>query len=432
MNSLKPLFCLLVISLFFSSCASVQLGKNPVQVHDDAFGLAHAGGDKDSYEDDYAFMDLTGTSWIRQTFQWSDINNQQKEWDFSKFNRIVEQAEKHGSKVLAVLGYDVGWIHKNKSRTNHISSEQLPLFLNYVREVVTQYKGKVDAWEIWNEPNLFFWKGPDEDFFKLAVEAAKIVKELDPATPLLAGSTFQVPEDFIRKLNQYGVFNYADALSIHPYDTSPGRTSLHIAKAKKLLSDLGLDKELWITEVGYPTRGYYITRVSPFRYPEYVVKTLAAATSQGVRVTIWYKHYDTRSLWNPFSILDSEAFFGLAHKDKKLKWGGKAFSVFTKNTRDSLYNPGLVSLDCSLCENIGFAAYEKPGEDSAVFYIWNNMLKWKKIEITSETGNLEELDILSGEAESESKVWTGYLKRRPLMLKLTNSESHKIEIVSLE
>jgi len=427
-NPFKALFFLCSLLLLLNSCATVQLGDSAQIVQDDAFGLAHAGGNEDSYIDDYAFMKKTNTSWIRQTFQWNHINNVQKEWDFSKFNKNMEEAEKNGAKVIAVLGYDAAWIHKYKERTNHISAEQLPLFLNYVREVVTQYKDQVDAWEIWNEPNLFFWKGPDEDFFTLALEAAKIVKELDPDKPLLAGSTFQVPEAYIRNLNDYGIFDYADALSIHPYDMNPERTSGHIEKAKKLLSDLGLKKELWITEVGYPTRGYYITRVSPFRYPEYVIKTLAAATSQGVRVTIWYKHYDTRYWWNPFSILDSESFFGLAHKNKKLKWGGKAFSVFTENTKGAFYNPELVTLDETLTENISYAAYENSEDNSIVVYVWNNKFKWKKVTIKAASGTFDQRNIVSGKIKSKSEEWTGYLRKKPVMLKFSNTGKNSITI----
>ena len=412
----RPVLYIVMLLIFFSlltySCSTVQLGSSSHFVTDDAFGLAHAGEKKE----DYAFIVKAGTRWIRQTFRWDNVNPGPGVWGYDRFDSLMDLADQNDVKVIAVLAYDVGWIHPDGTAQRHISPELSPHYLEYVRRVVERYRGRVDAWEIWNEPNVVYWKGPNKDFFTLAAKAAKLIKDLDMDTPLLVGSTFRVDSSFIRGLHEYGAFEYADALSIHPYTISPNGVSRQIIKAKDLLEELDLDKELWITEIGFPTRGLYPTKVKESRFPDYVIKTLTAATSHGVSVTVWFKHYDTKSNETSKTVIDSGYFFGLGYKDTTLKNGGWAFSTFTENVRATLYDPSIVITDDSLTGSVVSASYRDSQYDNVFIVLWGNRSLNRNITVSTPNGTVREINPVSGEMGESTPEWHGLLTDKPVLL----------------
>ncbi|MFQ3620551.1 MAG: cellulase family glycosylhydrolase, partial [Spirochaetales bacterium] len=254
--------------------------------------MAHAGYRVTEKEN--RLLQEMGVRWIRRTFRWDSIQKRSKQWNFREWDRYVENAEKAGMKVLAVLAYDVAWIYgKDQTQARrHIEPEKIPYFLQYVEGVVRRYRGRIGAYEIWNEPNWLFWKGPKEDFFKLAYATAERIKEVDPQAYLVVGSFWRVEEDFIRGLAKTGIFKYADAVSFHPYAVTPeGALSLY-DRFKNILAEEGFNGDIWVTEVGYPTRGWYLSRVSERNKPAYVIKTLAGLLTRGARVVFWYELFD--------------------------------------------------------------------------------------------------------------------------------------------
>jgi polysaccharide biosynthesis protein PslG len=404
----------LILALVLSSCSTLQLGKAPVEIGEDAFGLAHGG----SAAADYPFLESMGARWVRHTFKWDQINPGPGTWRFEAFDSLMGLADANGAKVIAVLAYDVGWIHPGGTATRNVTPDLLPLYLDYVREVVGRYRGRVDAWEIWNEPNVTFWKGSRKDFYRLAAEAAKLVKELDPGTPLLAGATFRTDSGFIAGLRDAGAFAYADALSIHPYAVSPTGVSRQIAAAKEILLGLPPGKELWITEIGFPTRGLYPSRVSLGRFPEYVIKTLALATSQGVRVTVWFKNFDARTYDSSHPVLDSWPYFGLAYNDRSVKEGGKAFAAFAGRVKGGTYDPAIVAMDEALSGSLCCAPYVEASKEAALVVLWSKGALGRQVRVHSPGSTVRVLYPVPGIAGEPAEEWRGTVGEAPVILEL--------------
>ncbi|GHV16198.1 hypothetical protein FACS189493_1650 [Spirochaetia bacterium] len=87
-----------------------------------------------------------------------------------------------------MLAYDTGWLYPDGKRRKYISPENMPLFLTFVENTVSRYRGKVDAWGIWNEPNGLFWNGSQKEFFELTKAVTQKIREVDPDAVILAGS----------------------------------------------------------------------------------------------------------------------------------------------------------------------------------------------------------------------------------------------------
>ncbi len=413
-----------IVLLFICSCSTISLGHSPSFVESDAYGLAHAG----EKESDYPFISKMGSHWIRQTFRWDNVNPEQNEWDFERFDSLMDLADRNGIKVIAVLAYDVEWIYPGGRALRNISPELSGYYLEYVRRVVERYRGRVDAWEIWNEPNIKFWKGADSDFFALASQTGQLINEIDKETPLLVGATFRTPEKFIRGLYEYGAFEYADALSIHPYAATPAGVSRQIIKAQNILEELSLNRELWITEIGYPTRGIVPSRVSETRFAEYVIKTLTISTSLGVRVTTWFKHFDTETSRQFLPNIDYGPFFGLGYKDGSLKDGGRAFSIFTNNLNNLLYDPAIVDLEDSLKDSVIHAAYRDSEGERIMLILWCQGIGDKNIMVSGPDGLISEIDFISGNAGPALSEWSRVLTRDPVLLEISGISNDVINI----
>lgn len=315
------------LCLGFFSCATAivpPVSSGPIPA--DIAGVAHAGDPVSAAEN--ALMDELGIVWVRNDFRWSSIEPQKGVWDFSRYDRMVEDNIASGRKMLSVLGFDTGWVHKNGKSRDYISPEELPYFLNYVEQVVTRYKGKVDAWEIWNEPDVYvrFWKGPAKDFYALSKAAAQKIRECDPDAKIIAGSFFRVPTAFIKNMFKSGALDDVDGIAFHPYAATPkGALALYDTFAA-LVREQGYSGEIWVTEVGYPTGGIYPSRVGEKKYGAYIYDTLIGLARRGARTIFWYQLTEGYTRANTPHTLNSERFFGLAYKDYEKKPGVDEFA----------------------------------------------------------------------------------------------------------
>jgi hypothetical protein len=310
------------------SCASApqQTVSAPRPIPADFAGVVHGGGSRTQKE--FAYLEHLGVKWILHTFYWSDIEPEKGDWDFLYYDDLVKKANAAGIQVLGVLGYDTWWIHADKSAHRYIPPEKIPDFLEYVRQTVSRYRGKVGTWCIWNEPNFAFWNGTDEEFFDLARQTAEAARETDPEATLLGGAfnrgVLGIPEKFIRGLFESGAMDAVDAVAFHPYELNPARTAQLYEQFRSIVDDYGFGKKIWITEVGYPTGGLYPTKVSEKKLGEYVIKTFTLLAAQDAEKLLWYQLFDPVSRKKS----NSEDFFGLvrSRRDYQSK-GAEAFRL---------------------------------------------------------------------------------------------------------
>ncbi|MCX7788369.1 MAG: cellulase family glycosylhydrolase [Spirochaetes bacterium] len=392
-----------VLLFLFSSCTSTRFQiPEPRTIPPDAFGMAHAGSRFTEKEN--RLLDTLGVSWIRNTFRWDSIQKRTKQWDFRRWDRYVENAERTGKKILAVLAYDVPWIYgkEEKEARRHIEPDKIPYFLQYVEGIVKRYKGRIQAYEIWNEPNWLFWKGPDKDFFTLATETARRIKEVDPNCYLVVGSFWRVPRSFIRGMVRSGAFQYADAVSFHPYAFTPEGTIALFDELKEILEEEGFRGDVWVTEVGFPTGGWYLTRVSEEKKPSYVVKTLAGLLVRGARVVFWYELFDKFPQGEAPSRLDSELYFGLNYPDFKPKSGATAYSILAKQIAGATYRPDLVTLSSELKDTLEVLLFRRLNGEK-ILLLWSRTGEEVQVRISPKEG-LSQYDLATGQTRKVSNT----------------------------
>ncbi len=108
-----------------------------------------------------------GITWIRQEFPWQDLEIHGK-GDFedrrhkpyqsawAKYDNIVELAEKYHLNIMARLSTPPAW---SRTLTDTVGTFAPPDNFNdygdFVEAVARRYQGRIAAYQIWNEPNIY-------------------------------------------------------------------------------------------------------------------------------------------------------------------------------------------------------------------------------------------------------------------------------------
>jgi polysaccharide biosynthesis protein PslG len=134
--------------------------------------------------------------------------------------------------------------------------------------LAARYRGRVAAWEIWNEPNhTGFWRAgdPASAYAELLKAAYPAVKAADPAAAVVGGSLSHSDHQFTQRLYDVGVKGSFDAFALHPYsdDVSPmdPRSTIDerysfvrgVPKIREVMLSNGDDRPIWLTESGWST-----------------------------------------------------------------------------------------------------------------------------------------------------------------------------------
>lgn len=179
---------------------------------------------EDVADRDLTLMKAAGFRWVKQWFAWDDIEGAGRgQYDWSIPDRIVRQAEEHGINLLVRVDREPGWAGPPPQNTE--------VFLEFLTELATRYKGRIDAIQIWNEPNLAReWgdKPPNAAEYAQMLRAAyQTVKAIDPNMIVITAGMaptgtccdIAVPDDqFYRDLYRAMGGNstgYFDMLGVH-------------------------------------------------------------------------------------------------------------------------------------------------------------------------------------------------------------------------
>jgi hypothetical protein len=206
-------------------------------------------------------------------------------YDFSKVDALQADAAARGIKLqLTLSGPAPAWATKDgKVGANRPDPVKFGAF---ARTVVAHFKGRVDRYSVWNEPNLSAWLAPTKtapkQYRNLYKAAYTAIKTVDPKSKVLFGELAPyrdgrtiAPLAFLRQAAPKHARLKADGLAHHPYQftVAPNRkmggpldapisrldrltkTLDQLAKSKSLSTPKGKGLDLYLTEYGYLTAG---------------------------------------------------------------------------------------------------------------------------------------------------------------------------------
>ncbi len=143
---------------------------------------------------------LMNFSHVKQIFAWEDMETERGVWDFHRSDAILGEIERRELKLVVRLGDVPEWAHSEALQQNAGQEESksfidappddLADWVNFCSTVATRYRGRVAAYQIWNEPNLSREWGnqpPDaEGYIELLRSCSEAIRAADPDAILIS------------------------------------------------------------------------------------------------------------------------------------------------------------------------------------------------------------------------------------------------------
>lgn len=264
-----------------------------------------------------------GIHWIKQQFSWEEIEPQRKgEYEWAKYDRIVDLAGQHGMDIIARLDRPPEWARPS-SRFATQPPDNLADYGDLVYAFVQRYRGRVRYIQVWNEPNLTaewgFQRVDAAAYTRLLQVAYRRAKEADPDVVVLSAPLAITLEDasmrgnhndliFLEQMYQAGAGAYFDVLSTNAFGLDrppeeppdPGRLNFRRVELQRAIMERYGDagKAIWINEYGwnaapesFPEEVLTWERVTPGEQADYTLRGIAWAQAHwpwlGV-INIWY------------------------------------------------------------------------------------------------------------------------------------------------
>lgn len=261
-----------------------------------------------------------GVRSVRIDMGWKTVEPERGEyadWALEKYDGSINLAHSAGMRVLLTIQDSPRWANGDRSKQRPPTDPAD--FADFARMIAERYAGKVDAIEVWNEPNnpAFFrpqQEGQETREYAALLRATHEAIQNSPAgkkVSVVAGGTQYVDDKWWDAILSEGACEHTAAITVNPYqlpaDAPPGRPDDGIGSMRHLdaLSDV-LDshdcagKPIWFTEFGWSTHDQapesqpWAWGVSERVQGERAIETLQLLKDEYPQVTrvFWYNARD--------------------------------------------------------------------------------------------------------------------------------------------
>ncbi len=183
-----------------------------------------------------AVKDL-GFRWLKQQIEWKNYEPSKGQYQWGEMDRLVESCQAAGIKLLFSVVKAPKWARPGNT---DLSVEGPPAnpqdFADFLGAMAERYKGRVQAYEIWNEQNLHYeWGNETLDagrYVQLLAAAYRAIKAKDPGAIVVSGALTPCGDNpgkaiddlrYLEQMYQAGLKNHCDAVGVHPsgYNVPP-------------------------------------------------------------------------------------------------------------------------------------------------------------------------------------------------------------------
>ena len=223
-----------------------------------------------SYSDDerIAVLDKlaeAGVEWVRIDIGWASLQEEGpgslSDWNVELADFVIDAARDRGINVLGILWRTPPWA--NGGRDPNVPPTDFDDYGKIARWAAEHFRGRVAAWEVWNEPNLdYFWNGSAAEVAALLRASYDDFKAGDPDAEVVMPAPAYNDVEWLRKVYEAGAQGYFDVMATHPY-TAPSNeppeldsgtiwSFAAVERVHALMEENGDgDKPIWFTEFGW-------------------------------------------------------------------------------------------------------------------------------------------------------------------------------------
>lgn len=285
-NRIRPVLLPLTLVLFLVICLRPAAAERGTGRSADFVGVnAHMPTARD-----FAAMKKAGIRWARIDLTWDTVEPARGDFQWEMVDQIVHDAQANDVRLVAILGYCPPWASSGASRYDPPRSRKQ--WKAFVSMIVGRYRGCIDYWILWNEPNSkTFFRGTLQQFiYDVFIPGARAAKAANPRCRIVGPDLAHLLSCdwdtwLDRILAQAG--SWIDVVSHHCYKNRPAnvfreleggslfrrRPTVHEILARRHM----LDKPFWLTEVGWRSN-----EIGQSRQAGYIISLL-----KGVQRSKW-------------------------------------------------------------------------------------------------------------------------------------------------
>ncbi|NJP04799.1 MAG: cellulase family glycosylhydrolase [Chloroflexaceae bacterium] len=250
---------------------------------------AHLFGAEQPWQDRQRVLQLSkdsGVYWIRQQVGWEYLQPSPSEIRWKELDHVVDDTHNAGVNMLISVVRAPSWATPDGDN-GMPSAEHIPAFANLMGEMAARYRGKIQAYQIWNEQNLAHENGGEvasaDHYVNMMAAAYDAIKAADPDAIVVSGGPSSTETNkpdvaisdvtFMRQMLSNPNFR-TDFIGVHPggqynppdtmWPDEPGpgphwRESREfyfrrVEDIRQVMVETGWgDRQIWLTEFGWAT-----------------------------------------------------------------------------------------------------------------------------------------------------------------------------------
>ncbi|MEW6578482.1 MAG: LysM peptidoglycan-binding domain-containing protein [Chloroflexota bacterium] len=168
-------------------------------------------------------------AWVKQQIEWAVYEPNAGSINWAPLDEMVNAMDAAGFNILLSVSSAPGWARDSDQEKGPPTDYQT--YANFIGQLAQRYKGKVDAYEVWNEQNLRReWNNPRgisaASYVELLRLAYTAIKNADSAALVVTGGL--APTGFndgvnaiddrvyLRQMYAAGAAEWSDAIGAHP------------------------------------------------------------------------------------------------------------------------------------------------------------------------------------------------------------------------
>ncbi len=224
--------------------------KSALDVAASQLGIGFEKLDRNVFDPEKAYdkIGALGVKWIRLQSGWQRTEREKGVYDFDWLDDIVDNLIRRGMKPWLCLCYG-NELYTPSARNVFgavgcppiATEEERTAWHNYVKATAEHFKGRVDHYEVWNEPDgQWCWKHgvSAQEYARFTVDTAAAAREGDSEAKIIGGAICGVGSyTYISDMLSAGMAEALDALSFHRYDADEFNV-VRDAKALRALLDV--------------------------------------------------------------------------------------------------------------------------------------------------------------------------------------------------
>jgi len=214
----------------------------------------------------FSALENLDTNWVRIGISWKTVEPRKGKYNFLIDDKKINLFYKNNFNILVFVAGAPDWAAEEAIEASALPPKNPQDFANFLRVIAERYKGKIAAWEIWNEPgNTPYWgnrQSSPKEYIELLKPAYKAIKETDPNAIVVGACTLiqfmgEPRYSYLKGLLENGLLDYSDVISVHIYPkltkNAPREFDEVMQKVERVVNNHG-KSEIWLTEVGITSK----------------------------------------------------------------------------------------------------------------------------------------------------------------------------------